>query len=278
MRRRTSDLRLGKALSPYKVDLSVLKSLCPIDVILTQVQTSYSRGALSTDDIRSALCEVLSTPDIPKIVSLDPQSLDDVWSDILQVGSAIGVAASAQRLVDDLKGRFRAVSDDALRANDQRGGQAPSCVCIQWGDPLMVAGSYVLELIPIAGGRNALSPSSCPEGCFCSWDQLLASDPDVVVIMLCGSGLDASVAEWTRVTDRNSKVWRQLRAVRNSQVYYVDADHLFSRPGPLLLESTQVLAEILHPSLRDRWRHLSRLWRAGESGVKAFREDVFVRT
>lgn len=224
---------LKNALAIYEVLRDELVRLQP-DVIVTQDQCEVCAVALP--DVEAAVCELLGTE--TKIVSLNPEGLDKVYEDIARVATALDAEKAGEVLISNMQNGFRAVQD---RTRDKT---RPAVACIEWADPLMAAGNWVPTLVDIAGGRDTFGTA----GKHAPWletEHFLAEDPDVIVFMPCGFGLERSEAEARALLAAPS--WQALRAVRNGRVYATDANSYFNRPGPRLLDSARMLSEILHP-------------------------------
>ena len=234
--------RLRSALSVYEVFPDVLERLQPTHII---TQTQCEVCAVSLKDVEAALGAGLSCS--PEVVSLNPNSLSDVWDDIRRVARALGIAERGESLVEELKGRMCATSRWALSDGDR-----PTVACIEWLEPLMAAGNWVPELVEMAGGVNLFGEAG-KHSPWMSWEQLVAADPDVIVIMPCGWDAARTEPEMHWLTDRAE--WEGLRAVRNSRVHLTDGNQYFNRPGPRLVESLEILAGILHPPALDSSLH-----------------------
>jgi iron complex transport system substrate-binding protein len=115
--------------------------------------------------------------------------------------------------------------------------------CIEWFDPLMSAGNWVPELVEIAGGINLFGDAG-RHSPWMLWDDLIESDPDVIVLLACGWDIARSRRELPCLADRPE--WSRLRAVRNGRVFVTDGNQFFNRPGPRLVESAEILAEMFH--------------------------------
>ena len=227
---------VSEGLSVYRVDAELLRQLAP-DLVLTQDQCEVC--AASLEDVEKALENWMGAP--PRVLSLDPKTLDDVWGDIARVAEALGVPQRGQALCEELASRVTEVAERTQRVRPH-----PSVACIEWIDPLMAAGNWVPELVTLAGGRNLLGES----GAHSRWldaGSLGAADPDVIVALPCGFDLARTRAELPALSD--TAQWKQLRAVREGRVYLTDGNQYFNRPGPRLIESLEILAEILHPDL-----------------------------
>jgi iron complex transport system substrate-binding protein len=238
--------RLARALSIYEVDAALLKRLRP-DVILTQTQCEVC--AVSPRDVERAVCELTDHP--ARIVALEPNGLDDVWHDIGRVAEALGVPASGTALVGRLRQRVAAVAERAGAFVPR-----PTVAVVEWIEPLMAAGNWMPELVALAGGDNRFGEAR-RHSPWLSWDALVAADPEVVVVSPCGFDLARTADEMPALTSRPE--WPRLRAVREGRVYLVDGNAYFHRPGPRLVESLEILAEILHPGV-FAFGHAGRGW------------------
>lgn len=227
----------------YEVDLSVLDAARP-DLVITQQLCEVC--AISFEDVQAAVAQ-LEVP--PRIISLDPSSLSDVLSDVEAVGEATGTSARATELTRALSERIEAVAAKtspakASAANASHRGPAKKVVCIEWLDPLIVAGHWIPEMVRLAGGIDVLAEPGAVSRRI-TFDELAAGDPDVLVLMPCGMGVDRAVEELSAVDGLDR--WESLRAVRQGEVYAVDAGSLFSRSGPRLVDALELLARLIHP-------------------------------
>jgi iron complex transport system substrate-binding protein len=124
--------------------------------------------------------------------------------------------------------------------------EKPTVVCVEWVDPLMTAGNWMPELVEMAGGVNLFGEAG-KHSPWMTWEDLKAADPDVIVVLPCGYDMAKTLSELPPLTSRPD--WASLRAVQENQVYVTDGNQYFNRPGPRLVESLEILAEIFHPSL-----------------------------
>jgi len=226
---------LRQAVSVYDVFDGVLERLEPTHII-TQSQCEVC--AVSLRDVERAVSAGLSSK--PRIVSLQPNSLPDVWNDIKDVSEALDIARRGHELIETLKSRMQSISERALLDQGR-----PRVACIEWLEPLMAAGNWVPELVEMTGGVNLFGEAG-KHSPWMNWDQLVEADPDIIVVMPCGFGMKRTAEEMYWLT--NSSQWPTLKAVRNHRVYVTDGNQFFNRPGPRLAESLQILAELLHPS------------------------------
>ncbi len=229
---------VAEGLSVYRVDADALKALSP-DVIVTQDQCEVC--AVSLKDVEAAVCD-WSSHDCT-IVSLRPDNLADIFSDILQVARALGRDQDGARLVGRLKGRIEAI---ARRTEDVE--QRPGVALIEWCEPLMAGGNWMPELVTLAGGRNLFGEPGVHSP-YLEWEAIREADPDVVVIHPCGYDLKRTIEDAVLMAQLPG--WGDLRAVRYGRVYAADGNAYFNRPGPRIVDSLEILAEIVHPDLFD---------------------------
>ena len=220
---------VADGLSVYRVDPDLLNRLAPT-VIITQTQCEVC--AVSLKDVEKAVCELVSSQ--PAIVSLEPMSLGDVWTDIRAVASALGVPERGDALVTRLEDRL-----NVIRAGAGSAQTRSSIACIEWIDPLMSAGNWVPELVECAGGKNVFGTVGKHSG-YLQIEQLAAADPDVIAIMPCGFDIERSWREMSPLVASPlvaHPAWSALSAVRNGQVVMTDGNQYFNRPGRRCLPS-----------------------------------------
>jgi len=230
--------RVANALSVYEVFQDTLERLQPTHIV---TQTQCRVCAVSLEDVERALTGSISSR--PKLVALEPNALDDIWSDIYRVASACGVTSRGEEVVTSLREQVRGIS---MRA--QGSARRPRVACIEWHEPLMAAGNWVPELVKLAAGENLFGQAGLHSP-WMSWDDLVAADPDVIISMPCGFDLERTRRELYWLTERPE--WSNLRAVGAGQVYVADGNQYLNRPGPRIVASLEILAEILHPELFD---------------------------
>jgi iron complex transport system substrate-binding protein len=228
---------LRDALSVYRVFDDVLERLQPTHII-TQVQCEVC--AVSLRDVEESVARRLASA--PKIVPLSPNSLADIWDDIRRIARALEIEKRGEAAVARLQQSMREISAHAL-AQPER----PRVACIEWLEPLMAIGNWTPTLVEMAGGINLFGEAGAHSP-WMTWEQLVERDPDVIIVMPCGFDLTRTTPEMHWLADRPG--WRDLRAVRERQVYIADGNQYFNRPGPRVVESLQILAGILHPALR----------------------------
>jgi len=231
---------LKDALSIYRVHDDVLAELKP-DVILTQTQCEVC--AVSLKDVKAALARRAGIR--ARVVSLCPNRLADVYDDIRRASLALERPIAGAAFIGQMRARMETISHAAGQALGKK--PRPRVACLEWIEPLMAAGNWMLELVEMAGGDVIFGRAGVHSPAI-SADDLLAADPDVIVVSPCGFDLPRTLAEMPALA--NLPAWRELRAVRGGRIYLVDGNQYFNRPGPRLVDSLEILAEILHPSLR----------------------------
>ena len=226
-------LAAGRAL--YTLDRPVLEKLRP-DLIVTQALCDVC--AVAEEEVRAAAC---SLPGAPRVINLEPQTLAEVIHSIRVVGQAAGVADMAEEVVRRMHERVRAVA-----ARSGRLRRPPRVVLLEWLDPPFSCGHWSPEIIRLAGGIELLGRAGQASRTL-RWDEVLAADPDAIVVACCGFDLERTMRD-LRVL-QSSAVWNQLSAVQAGRVYVVDGSQYFSRPGPRLVDSLEIAAHALHPLL-----------------------------
>lgn len=219
----------------YELDEILLTRVRP-DIVITQDLCHVC--AITPAQLTQAL-RVLPSP--PRVLSLNPSTLDDVLADIERIGATIGRAQEASALVEQLRARLQAVLLQVAHAETR-----PRVVCLEWLDPLFAAGHWVPEMVACAGGVDVLGTPGSPSVQI-TWEQVQAARPDVLVIMPCGFSIARTKQEMNRLTRRTG--WKKLPAVKNGAVFLVDAAAYFSRPGPRLIDGVEILAACLYPTL-----------------------------
>jgi len=221
--------------SVYSVDAEALKRLAP-DLIVTQNLCSVC--AASPED----LAAVLATFDYrPEILSLDPLDLGDVWRDILWVGDETMRGHEAEQLLESIGAKLAAVENEVAQTVCR-----PRVAFLEWLQPIYVGGHWVPEMIELAGARDIFGKLRTPSFSL-PLEDVIAAQPEVLVIAPCGYSADQARAEYRSVTF--PRQWHEMPAVRYNQIYYVDANAYFSRPGPRLITGVEILAKLLHPGI-----------------------------
>lgn len=222
----------------YIVDDKILKKANP-DLIVAQGLCEVCSPF--TKEINRAVSILGGQPDV---LVLDPHDLDDILVSIMDVAEKIGRVRQGSRLVASLQRRIDAVQSMKIK-------NRPRVLCIEWLDPLFTAGHWVPQMVEMAGGVNGISTAGEPSRRM-EIDEALQFDPDIIVLMPCGFEIPRTLKELPALA-RNEK-WKSLRAVKNNNVYAVNANAYFSKPGPRTVAGLEILAKILHPEASRRIR------------------------
>jgi iron complex transport system substrate-binding protein len=245
-----------EGISVYRVDADKLEALRP-DIIVTQDHCEVC--AVSLKDVETALCAWSGRR--VEIVSLKPAALADIWEDIAKVARALGRERQGERLVEQLKARMATIAEQSGAARTR-----PRGAMIEWIEPLMASGNWIPELVQMAGGENLFGVAGQPSP-WLDWDQVVAADPDLILAHPCGFDMARTLQEMPMLERRAG--WRELKAVQRDRIFIADGNQYFNRPGPRIVESLEMLAEIFHPELfharheRKGWmRYASEHWSA----------------
>ncbi len=224
-------LKTGQAL--YSLDLPVLESLRP-DLIVTQALCDVC--AVAESEVQSAAC---SLPGNPRVINLEPTRLSEVLECIRQVGEAAGCLSATEDCVADLQRRVDAVAVRTAKIEDR-----PSVILLEWIDPPFCAGHWSPELVALAGGREAIGVAGA-RSVTIDWDEIVAADPEVLMIACCGFDVRRTMQDLPILISKPN--WQSLTCVKTNRVFIVDGSAYFSRPGPRLVDSLEILANALHP-------------------------------
>ena len=225
--------------SVYEVLHELMDPLAPTHIV---TQTQCKVCAVSFEDVEQALSQSLAAR--PQVVALEPNSLADIWHDIQRVADRCGVPERGHALIGALQSRMADI------AGRTRGLASKRVACIEWQEPLMAAGNWVPELITMLGAVNLFGEAG-QHSPWMSFEDLAAARPDVILVMPCGYSLAQTRAEMHWLENRPA--WREL----TPEVYLLDGNQYLNRPGPRVVESLLMLAEILFPEQfppTARWR------------------------
>ena len=225
---------LTEVLSVHDVDLDILQRLQPTHIITRDQCKACSVDLAWAQEAARGLL-----PGEPDIISLAPQSLEDIFDDIYRVGHALGAIFQAEDFVAHLVRRKNFVM---ARGHEQM--HRPTVACLEWFDPLMVAGNWMPQLVRCAGGINLLGEGSDPSRSM-AWEELAAADPEILLLQPRGFDLKRTLREAGSLT--RHPLWSGMRAVKEGKVFAVDGNQYFNRPGPRIVDSLEMLAEIIHP-------------------------------
>ena len=218
----------------YTLDEEQLRGLAP-DLILTQRLCDVCAPAYGSV---AALAETL--PSRPRVLNLEPKSLGDVLLCVADVAAAMGHVEKGLDLCRTLELRIARIVQRA------RGRPRPTAFVMEWVEPIYNAGHWNPELVRLAGGLPVLSPEA-EYSVRVPWQELRATDPEVLVIACCGYVVDRTMQDIPVLEALPG--WHELRAVRDRRTYVADGSAYFSRPGPRLVDTLEMLACILHPGI-----------------------------
>lgn len=229
-----------ESLSVYKVYADKLNELAPTHII-TQAQCEVC--AVSLKDVEVAVCDLITSQ--PHVVSLQPDCLEDVWTDIRKVGDALDITEKAEAVIIGLKQRISEVSEKAIAVSQK---EKRSVAIIEWIDPLMAAGNWMPELVELVGGKNLFGVAG-KHSPWMEWSDVVAKDPDVLIVTPCGFDNKRTLQEMHLISGKPG--YDNLKAVKNKHVYVADGNQYFNRPGPRLVESLEMMAEMIYPEHFD---------------------------
>lgn len=227
--------RLKAGLSVYQVDEILLQKLAP-DLILTQDLCQVC--APSGNEVSQTLNALQNKP---QILWLTPRTLSGIADNLREIAKATGALDQAEQWI---RGNFSRLEEIRVRASQSP--SRPRVFCMEWLDPVYCSGHWVPEMVRIAGGIDSLSREA-RDSVRIPWTDVLAWAPEILVLMPCGNHLD-KVLELAQKLPLLSG-WEDLPAVREGKVYAVDASSYFARPGPRIIQGTELLAHLIHPDL-----------------------------
>ncbi len=226
--------RLSSSGTLYTMDEDLVRRLRP-GAILTQRLCDVCAVAYGTVARFAA-----TLPGPPRVVNLEPSSLAGILQDIRAVGEVLGVPERAEAVVSSLGRRIEAVRERTADASRRR------CVLLEWIDPPFCTGHWGPELVELAGGAELLGRRGA-DAVSIPWDAILEAAPEVLVVACCGYSVERALADLPILRSRPG--FGTLPAAQRGEVYVVDGCAYFSRPGPRIVDSLEILAEILHPAL-----------------------------
>ena len=227
--------RLSQGADLFTLDEQTLRELRP-ELILTQRLCDVCAPAYGSV---AALAQTLPGP--PLVLNLEPSSLEDILQNIRLVADTLGASRVGDRVLQGLRDRVAAVQQTAATARHR-----PRVAVIEWLDPVFCSGHWTPELVEIAGGAEVLG-RKWEDSVRKTWEDVLHSQPEILVIACCGQDVARALADWMPLRDRPEI--QAIPAVRDGRVYVVEGNAYFSRPGPRVIDTLEILAEIIHPEL-----------------------------
>jgi iron complex transport system substrate-binding protein len=225
---------LTNALSVYEVDSAQIKQLAP-DVIITQDQCAAC--AVSLPEVEQALANELEKS--TRVISLQPNSLADIMGNINEVAHALNAVPAADVLLEEMQERIDLIQHKLKFIENK-----PTVACIEWLEPLMISGNWVPELVTIAGGTPVMAEPG-KHSPYVQWEDLRLQDPEIIVVMACGFSIERTLKEIDTLLQLPN--FTDLQAIKNNRLYLADGNQYFNRPGPRIVDSIEILAEIIYP-------------------------------
>ena len=244
--------RLKTQMALYSLEMPTLKRLGP-DLLVTQALCDVC--AVAEAEVQEAACRL---PGRPRVINLEPMSLEDVFDTLLAVGQATGVEAEARWVVDGLRERVKRVEE---RTQLLSAASQPRVAFVEWINPIFSGGHWNPTLVAMAGGVDVLGAAGQPSRTL-PWQQVVGSKPDVLFIACCGFGIERTREDVPLL--RQLPGWHDLPCVREDRVYVADGNAYFSRPGPRLVDSLEMLARALHPDLFPEFKGVFPVHRVSE--------------
>ncbi len=226
-----------------KKDIFILneKNLIESNPDLIISQETCEVCAAYTNQVNKAL-QILEKK--PKLYSMDPHNLNEIINSVTELGKILGKETKAKEIIDSLKKRIQNVRK--LQNN-----KSPKVLAIEWIEPFFTAGHWIPEMIQIAGGTNMISKIG-EHSRRLEFQEIIKSDPDIIIMMPCGFDTKRTILEYNNILKENKK-WNSLKAVKNNQIFAVDANSFFSKPSIRTIEGLEILGKIIHP---DKFKDL----------------------
>jgi len=222
----------------YIINGNLLKELRP-DIIVAQGICEVCSPF--TKEIRRAI-SILGYN--PKVIILDPSDISDILDNIYEISKSVGKIKKGQNLVKSLENKINKIKNITQIKKKK---DLHKILCLEWIDPFFTAGHWVPEMVEIAGGLNGLSKNK-EQSRRASLEEIKEFDPDKIILMPCGFHIDRTIKEYKNSsTLNNNQEWNNLRAIKNNELYAVDAGSYFSKPGPRTITGIEILAKIIYP-------------------------------
>ena len=192
-----------------------------------------------TEHVKKAM-EILEKK--PEVYTMDPHDVNEILVSIKDISKMIGKEKEGNNLVDSLSKRLEFVKSKKFE-------ERPSVVAIEWVDPFFTSGHWIPEMIDVAGGENLISTEKMPSRKM-KLGEIKEANPDIIVMMPCGFDVKRTISEYNSMLAKNTD-WNELEAVKENNVYAVDANSYFSKPSLRTITGIEVLASIIHPDVFD---------------------------
>lgn len=233
--------QVQEGLSLYEVDLNRLRALDP-DLVVTQDQCDVC--AVNRSQLEARLADW--TGGTPSVFSMQPQTLKEVFDEALRLGRRLDRLDAAMEVLAEGEAQLKTLRDRIGVDRRTDPASLPSVACIEWLEPLMVAGHWMPDVVEMAGGRPVLAEAGTPTKRV-DWAALRDADPDVIVCMPCGFTVEETRRDLHYLTNREG--WEELSAVQSDRVALLDGNAYYNRPGRRLYRAIAILATVLYPDL-----------------------------
>ena len=203
------------------------------DLIISQETCEVC--AAYTNQVKSAL-EIL--PNKPELYSMDPHNLKEIIQSVTKLGQILNKEKKSVEIVNSLERRIQHIQNSEKKL-------IPKVLAIEWIEPFFTAGHWIPQMIEFAGGINLISKTG-EHSRRMDIDEVVNSKPDIIIFMPCGFDTDRTAQEYESILHNNPS-WNSLQAVKNNQIYAVDANSFFSKPSIRTIDGLEILAKIIHP-------------------------------
>ena len=203
------------------------------DLIISQETCEVC--AAYTNQVKSAL-EIL--PNKPELYSMDPHNLKEIIQSVIKLGQILNKEKKSVEIVNSLERRIQHIQNSEKKL-------IPKVLAIEWIEPFFTAGHWIPQMIEFAGGINLISKTG-EHSRRMDMDEVVNSKPDIIIFMPCGFDTDRTVQEYESIL-HNNPAWNSLQAVKNNQIYAVDANSFFSKPSIRTIDGLEILAKIIQP-------------------------------
>ena len=239
---------LKKTLSVYDVDIKKLKKLKP-NFIVTQAHCEVC--AVSLKEVEKITNKHLG--ENTSIISLQPHNLNEIFYDIRRVAKKLNIYNDKNKSsIHQLTNRLKKINKLSKKIRNKK-----KIACIEWTEPLMVAGNWIPEIVELAGGKDVLGKSK-NNSHWIKFNDLKKTNPDIIIFIPCGFNIMKTKYEVDILLNK-SKYWNSLKAFKKQEIYIADGNQFFNRPGPRIVESTEILAEIINPEIFN-YKHKNKGW------------------
>lgn len=214
----------------YHVDAELIRELRP-DLLITQAHCEVC--AVTPDDVERVGCDILSS----QVLALSAGTVEGIFDGVMSIARAMDLLSAGEDLVAKMRSGIRAVTDAV------RGHPTPTVVMLEWTDPIFSMGNWGPELVEAANGKVLLALKGQHSQAI-SWNEVRDADPDFLIIAPCGYGIGRTVRELPLLEALPG--WRQLKSVRAGRVALADGNLYFNRSGTTIVQTVEIIAEILH--------------------------------